>query len=73
MKCPYCNSEMRKGYVQCRDGVYWTPKKQWIPAVASLATGAIIIAENEKLMPKSFATAYNCDNCKNIIIPYGDR
>ena len=27
MKCPYCNKEMESGYVQCRDGLHWTPKK----------------------------------------------
>lgn len=27
MKCPYCNDEMNQGYIQCRDGLYWTPKK----------------------------------------------
>lgn len=28
MKCPYCNEEMVKGYIQCRDGVDWTEKNK---------------------------------------------
>ncbi len=71
MICPYCNNEMRKGFVQCRDGVYWTPKKQWVSALASLASGAIPIGTDDKLMPNSKAIAYNCENCKNVMIPYG--
>ena len=30
MKCPYCNESMVKGYIQCRDGVDWTEKKQFV-------------------------------------------
>ncbi len=71
MNCPYCNSEMQQGFVQCRDGVYWTPKKQWVSALSSLAKGAIPIGSNDKLMPNSKALAYNCKNCKTVIIPYG--
>ena len=41
MKCPYCNLEMEKGFVQCRDGVYWTPKKQWVSALSSMAKGTM--------------------------------
>ena len=36
MKCPYCNEEMVKGYIQCRDGVDWTEKKQVIAALSAL-------------------------------------
>lgn len=34
MKCPYCNEDMAKGYIQCRDGVNWTEKKQFIAALS---------------------------------------
>lgn len=71
MKCPYCNNEMQQGYVQCRDGVYWTPKKQWVSTLSSLAKGAVALGSNDKFMEKSKATAFNCDKCKNVIIPYG--
>ena len=39
MKCPYCNEEMVKGYIQCRDGVDWTEKKQVIAALSALGKG----------------------------------
>ena len=43
MKCPYCNKEMEAGYVQCRDGLYWTPKKQKVVALSGMGKGAIAI------------------------------
>ena len=24
MKCPYCQKDMEKGFIQCRDGIHWT-------------------------------------------------
>lgn len=71
MKCPYCNNEMQKGYVQCRDGLYWTPKKQWVSALASLAIGAVPIGNDDMIKRNQQAVAYNCTNCKNVIISYG--
>lgn len=34
MECPYCGKEMTLGYIQCRDGVTWTLKKQLISALS---------------------------------------
>lgn len=69
MKCPYCNKDMESGYIQCRDGVTWTPKKQPVAALSffgkdsvSLANGA---AENSRTV-----YAYKCGECKKVIIDY---
>ena len=70
MKCPYCNNEMQKGYVQCRDGVTWTPKKQLVASLASLSAGAIRIGKDSGLSPNSVAEAYHCEACKKVIIEY---
>ncbi len=71
MKCPYCNSEMQKGYIHCRDGLYWTPKRQLVSALASLAIGAVPIGDDDLFKRNKQAFAYNCTNCMNVIIPYG--
>lgn len=70
MKCPYCNEEMEKGFIQCRDGVTWTPKKQWIAALSSLGAGAIKIGKDSGLSTNSVAEAYHCEQCKKVIIDY---
>lgn len=63
MKCPYCNNEMESGYIQCRDGVTWTPKKQLIPALSFLGKGGVHLASNA-------VCAYKCDECKKVIVDY---
>ena len=30
MRCPYCGEEMQLGCIQCRDGVYWSEKEEFI-------------------------------------------
>ena len=71
MKCPYCNKEMESGYVQCRDGLHWTPKKQKVAVLSGMGKGAIAIGNENGYMANSFATAFHCDDCKTVIIQYG--
>lgn len=70
MNCPYCNKEMQSGYVQCRDGLYWTPKKQKVAALSGMGKGAIAIGNDKGYMANSYATAFHCENCKTVIIQY---
>ena len=63
MKCPYCGEEMQQGYIQSRDGVYWTEKKLIIPAVVPLGGGKYV-----KLSQESTAIAYFCKPCKKVIM-----
>ena len=71
MKCPYCNKEMESGYVQCRDGLHWTPKKQKVAALSGMGKGAVLIGNEEGLVPNITAVAYHCEECKFVLIPYG--
>ena len=72
MKCPYCNNEMKKGYIQCRDGVTLTPKKQMVAALSSFGSGAIQIGKDSGLVSNSVAEAYHCNVCKKVIIHYSE-
>ena len=71
MKCPYCEKEMEQGFIQCRDGVTWTPKKQPIAALSVLGKGSMPLingaAENSRTV-----YAYRCDMCKKVIIDYAE-
>lgn len=71
MKCPYCDKEMQLGYIQCRDGLHWTPKKQKAAALSGMGKGAIAIGNENGYMANSYATAFHCDDCKTVIIQYG--
>lgn len=65
MICPYCGEEMKKGYVQCRDGMYWNEKKRPIPALM-LGGGRTIQLSYDP----STVEAYCCENCRKVIIEY---
>ena len=69
MKCPYCNQEMESGYIQCRDGVTWTPKKQLVAALSSLAQGSVSL-ENGAGSNSRTVYAYRCGGCRKVIIDY---
>lgn len=71
MLCPYCNREMEKGYIQSRDGLHWTPKRQIVSALSGLGKGAVLIGNNNSFVPNTTAVAYHCEECKCVIIPYG--
>lgn len=69
MKCPYCDKEMELGFIQCRDGVTWTPKKQPVAALSILGKNSVSImngaAENSRTV-----YAHKCSSCKKVIIDY---
>ncbi len=71
MVCPYCEKEMDLGFIQCRDGVTWTPKKQFLPALSFLGKGAVSL-ENGAADNSSAVYAYNCPECKKVIIDYSN-
>ena len=71
MVCPYCEKEMDLGFIQCRDGVTWTPKKQFLPALSFLGKGAVSL-ENGAADNSSAVFAYNCTDCKKIITDYSN-
>ncbi len=66
MKCTKCNNEMELGYIQCRDGVYWSKNKRLLSAVC-LSPDAIPLSG---VFEGGTVEAYNCQTCKQIIIKY---
>lgn len=69
MKCPYCNEETVKGYIQCRDGVNWTEKKQFVAALSVFGKDRVSLA-NGASENNSAVYAYKCAKCKKIIIDF---
>ncbi len=72
MNCPYCHKEMKLGYIQCRDGIYWTPKKQWLAALSGWGKGSIRLQNGASDVMQSAVYAYRCKECKTVIISYDD-
>ncbi len=72
MKCPYCNKEMELGYIQCRDGVTWTPKMRVIAALSILGKGSVSL-ENGAAEDSRAVYAYKCGDCKKVIIDCSEK
>lgn len=70
-KCPYCNTDMLSGYIQCRDGVYWCKNKRKIAALPPFKDN-IALANQAGVFNGHSVEAYNCPKCKKIIIYYED-
>ncbi|MEA5040334.1 MAG: PF20097 family protein [Clostridiaceae bacterium] len=70
MKCPYCDEEMQLGYIQCRDGVIWDTKKRIVAALPSIRSSSIALGSGDGPFSGSSVLAYNCENCKKIVIDY---
>ena len=69
MRCPKCGEEMSSGYIQNRDGIFWTPKKQLVAALSGFGKGAVRLENDES---RSAVRAYNCGRCEIVLIPYGE-
>ena len=67
MKCPYCDKEMELGYIQCRDGIHWTPKPQPIAALSFLGKGSISLDNGADDSEKA-VFAHLCRPCRKVII-----
>ena len=72
MKCPYCDKEMESGYIQCRDGIHWTPKKQLVAALSFLGKGRVSLANGED-DDWGVAITFICRDCKKAIIDFSER
>lgn len=72
MICPYCNNHMIAGYIQCRDGVYWSEKERIVAALPPLNKKSLNLTKEDSFNAFSGKSvlAYNCINCKKIIIDY---
>ena len=67
MLCPYCQKEMALGYIQCRDGLHWTPHRQPVAALSCFGRGSVSLsngaADNSRTV-----FAHRCAACQKIII-----
>ncbi|MBE6918439.1 MAG: hypothetical protein E7469_01995 [Ruminococcaceae bacterium] len=67
MLCPYCQKEMVLGYIQCRDGLHWTPRRQPVAALSCFGRGSVPLsngaADNSRTV-----FAHRCAACQKIII-----
>ena len=72
MNCPYCNNEMEKGLIHSPQELNWIKgEKRKFFTRAFLHKDSIVLSELS-MMKGSACVAYNCPNCKKIVIDYAD-
>ena len=72
-RCPYCQSDMESGYIQCRGGISWSKRKRAIAAIQPLnkrKNPPIILATSSGPFAGAVAEAYICTKCKKVVIDY---
>jgi len=66
MKCPYCNKEMKKGFLRSGKHFHWGPEKDMYvhPENFRLSEGEGFLGLNG-----CFAESHYCEKCKILITP----
>ena len=66
MKCPFCDTEMLAGYLNCGTMI-WSERKHKISMLPSLKEKYALHLETPLLHPH-YVESYCCPKCKKIII-----
>ena len=72
MNCPYCQKEMMLGYIQCRDGLHWTPRRQPVAALSCFGRGSVPLSNGAADNART-VYAYRCADCQKVMIDYSEQ
>lgn len=72
MNCPYCQKKMILGYIQCRDGLHWTPRRQPVAALSCFGRGSVPLSNGAADSART-VYAYRCVDCQKIIIDCSEQ
>lgn len=66
MRCPFCNYEMKPGYLQSAREIFWTARRHKFNFHAG--HGELALSYSNLMAPT--VDAWHCDRCKKIVIDY---
>ena len=66
MKCPFCDTEMLAGYLNCGNAI-WSERKHKISTLPSLKEKYALHLDVPVMHP-NYVESYCCPKCKKIII-----
>lgn len=69
MLCPYCNKTMEYGVIQSPTEISWCEKKRFF-ACKDFNNIYALILSNSNFIRGSTIIAFNCTDCKKILIDY---
>ena len=55
------------GYIQCRDSLTWTPRRQPVAALSALGRGSVSLSNGAADHSRT-VYAYRCADCQKVII-----
>ena len=69
MLCPFCKSEMAKGFLQAGNMIVWVKKKHYI---------SLLPKDGEVLLGRDYLTgvtlpSWVCRQCRKVITEYGEN
>jgi NAD-dependent SIR2 family protein deacetylase len=67
-KCPYCESEMKKGFVEISGSMPFSTNVAWYPEEERKK-----IFHDNIIWLKTRAEGYHCDNCDKIIAVFDKK
>ena len=72
--CPYCNSEMKSGYISAYNRLCWTPDGETVHGATKWAKSqnSVILAEYVFLGAATVNAGY-CERCKKVVIDLRDE
>jgi predicted RNA-binding Zn-ribbon protein involved in translation (DUF1610 family) len=71
MKCPYCGKDMIYGVIQSPQEINWKPKKAKIFGAGFFHKDSIVLSDFNSC--GSAIIAYNCQDCKKILVNYDNN
>ena len=73
MNCPYCGNDMEKGLIQSPNELSWIKgDKRRLFGRSFLHEGSVVLSELS-VMKGSACVAYNCPQCRKILIDYSQE
>ncbi|MDE4084365.1 PF20097 family protein [Planococcus maritimus] len=69
LTCPFCQSEMKKEFIQSGTRLAWVPKVSKLSAEPSLTKGSVLLSEQSRFSI-NHVDAFLCESCNKVIIDY---
>ena len=70
MNCPFCNKDMKKGFLKSSHYMHWGEEKSlgFLPHDLKLTRFSL-----EAMLKGNFVESYYCSECKKIIVSIEDK
>ncbi|MFD1205352.1 PF20097 family protein [Sporosarcina contaminans] len=68
-KCPFCEGEMKKGYIQSGTRLAWVPRVSKAIIEPSFIKDSVLLSKQSRFLVSN-VDAYLCERCKKVVLDY---